>query len=83
MYVFSYNGNPKSIYEINGNSMSRSFGTEDYPFLGTVRLKGNSVYVNTITGGAKILGNIYVEGNNLEIVQNEEIQSKYIHISKE
>lgn len=82
VYTFSYSGNPKSVYEINGNSRSRAFGTKEYPFRGTLRAKGKHVYVDTTTGNPAIIGHIYVEGNQLEVIQDKKAHSKHVHINK-
>jgi len=79
-YMFSYSGNSQSIYEINGNSQSISFGTANHPFKGTVWAKGNKVYVNTLSDGSEILGEIYLEGDDVEVVQNVMRQCSHIHI---
>jgi hypothetical protein len=82
IYTFSYSGNSKSVYEINGDSRSRSFGTKEHPFYGTLKVNGRNVYVNTTTGAPKIVGNIYVEGDNVEIVQDKRKDSKHVHVIK-
>ena len=82
IYTFSYYGNPNSVYVINGDSKSRAFGTKEYPFNGTLKVKGENVYVNTTTGDPIIKGNIYAEGDNVEIVQNMAAHAKHVHISK-
>lgn len=82
IYTFSYSGNPNSVYEINGDSKSRAFGTAEHSFNGTVRAKGNNVYVNTMTGMPKINGNIYVEGDNIEVIQDKKTHAKHVHINK-
>lgn len=81
IYMFSYSGNPQSVYSINGNSKSRTFGSAEHPFYGTVKAAGKNVYINTVTGGAKIIGEIYAEGDNVEVVQNEKSHSKHVHIA--
>ena len=70
-YAYSYVGNANSIYVINGDSRSRAFGTNEHPFRGTLRTHGRNVYVNTITGNPVIKGKIYVEGGNVEVVENK------------
>lgn len=70
VYTFAYSGSQQSVYEINGDSRSRAFGTEKYPFCGTLKAKGKNVYVNTTTGNPSITGNIYVDGVNTEVIQN-------------
>lgn len=71
VYTYSYAGNANSIYEINGDSRSRAFGTSEHPFRGTLKARGRNVYVNTVTGSPEIKGKIYVEGENVEVVENK------------
>lgn len=80
IYAFSYSGNPNSVYEINGDSRSRTFGTEKHPFNGILRVKGSNIYVNTITGGPKINGYIYAEGENMEVVQDKMSPPRHVQI---
>lgn len=80
IYTFSYSGNSQSVYEIYGDSRSRAFGTKDSPFYGTLKVRGNKLYVNTNTGGPVISGQIYVEGDDVEIVQDSKRHSKNIHV---
>lgn len=82
VYTFAYLGSPQSIYEINGTSRSRCFGTKEYPFRGSLKAKGDNVYVNTITGNPTIIGNIFVEGQNIEVIQNKREHTQHIHINK-
>ena len=82
IYTFSYMGNPRSVYEINGDSRSRAFGTSEYPFNGTLRAKGRNVYVNTKTGGAAIKGNIFAEGENVEVIQDNKTHARHVHIKQ-
>ena len=80
IYTFSYTGNPNSVYEINGDSRSRAFGTKEHSFNGTVRAKGKNVYVNTMTGNPDIKGNIFVEGVNVEVIQDKKTHARHVHI---
>lgn len=81
IYTFSYAGNPRSIYEINGDSRSRAFGTAEHPFNGTVRAKGRNVYVNTKAGNPTIKGNIFAEGENVEVIQDNKAHARHVHIN--
>lgn len=81
VYTFAYSGNPQSVYEINGNSRSRCFGTKEYPFRGTLKAKGKNLYVNTTTGAPTIIGNINVEGENIEVIQNKREHAQHVHIN--
>lgn len=80
VYTFSYLGNPQSKYMINGDSKSRSFGTREYPFQGTLRAKGRNIYVNTTVGAPSIDGDIYLEGDNIEVIQNKKTHGNHVHI---
>lgn len=80
IYTYSYAGNANSVYEINGDSRSRSFGTGDYPFRGTLRARGKNVYVNTVTGSPEIKGKIYVEGENVEVVENKRSRGQRVNV---
>lgn len=82
VYTFSYSGNPKSVYEINGDSRSRAFGTREYPFRGTLRAKGKHVYVNTTTGSPDILGHIYAEGDYLEVIHDKKAHARNVYIKR-
>lgn len=81
VYTFAYSGNPQSVYEINGNSRSRCFGTKECPFRGTLKAKGKNLYVNTTTGDPTIIGNINVEGENIEVIQNKRGHVQHVHIN--
>jgi len=82
VYTFSYSGNPKSEYIVNGDSRSLAFGTKEYPFYGTLRAKGKNVYVNTSTGSPTIKGKIYVEGEFVEIVENKNAKSRNVVVKR-
>lgn len=83
VYTFSYSGNQKSVYQINGDSKSRTIGTSKYPFHGTLKLKGGRVYLDTTLGNPRIIGNIYVEGGNAQIIQDKRAHARHIHIVNE
>ena len=83
VYTFSYSGNQKSVYQINGDSKSRTIGTSKYPFHGTLKLKGGRVYLDTTLGNPSIIGNIYVEGGNAQIIQDKRAHARHIHIVNE
>lgn len=82
IYTFSYSGNPKSEYVINGDSRSRAFGTKEHPFNGTLRAKGKNVYVNTSTGGPIIKGKIYAEGQNVEVVEDKKAKGQRVVVKR-
>lgn len=82
IYTFSYSGNPKSDYVINGDSRSRAFGTKDHPFNGTLRAIGKNVYVNTTTGGPTIKGKIYAEGENVEVVEDKKAKGQRVVVKR-
>lgn len=82
IYTFSYSGNPKSEYIVNGDSRSRAFGTTEHPFNGTLRAKGKNVYVNTSTGGPTIKGKIYAEGENVEVVEDKKAKGQRVVVKK-
>lgn len=82
IYTFSYSGNPKSEYVVNGDSRSRAFGTTEHPFNGTLRAKGKNVYVNTSTGSPTIKGKIYAEGENVEVVENKNAKSRSVVVKR-
>ena len=80
VYTFSYSGNPHSKYIVNGDSKSRSFGTREHPFKGTLKVKGRNIYVNTTVGAPSIDGDIYLEGDNIEVIQNPQKHGNHVHI---
>lgn len=80
VYTFSYSGNPHSKYIVNGDSKSRSFGTREHPFKGTLKVKGRNIYVNTTVGSPSIDGDIYLEGDNIEVIQNPQKHRNHVHI---
>lgn len=82
IYTFSYSGNPKSEYVINGDSRSRAFGTKEHPFNGTLRAKGKNIYVNTTTGGPTIKGKIYAEGENVEVVEDKKAKKQNVVVKR-
>lgn len=82
IYTFSYTGNPKSEYIINGDSRSRAFGTKEHPFNGKLRAKGKNVYINTTTGNPQIIGMIYAEGENVEVVESQKSNGRHVVVRK-
>lgn len=71
--MYSYAGFSNSVYVINGELRSKAFGTSEHQFCGTLRARGRKTISNTVTGNPGIKGNIYVEGEEVDAIENKKI----------